>query len=88
MEPLYERWIITDEFRFDCLDGASGFQEFVMRLVDNSHPAFTEPVFKNILAIEGNAAGQGMEGRASVTGTPVNNVVITAKTGGAFSHVG
>src|SRR5689334_4481124 len=88
MEPLHERGVVTDEIEFDCLDGASGLEEFVMRLVDNSHPAFAEPAFKYVLAIERIAAGQRVEGGTLVTGTLNHRVVITAKTGGAFSHVG
>ena len=38
MEPLHERCVVTYKFEFDCLDGASGFQEFVVCLIDNSHP--------------------------------------------------
>ena len=58
VKPLHERCVVTDEIEFYCLDGASGFQEFVVGLVDDTHPAFTEPGFKNVLTLEGNAAGQ------------------------------
>jgi hypothetical protein len=56
MEPLHERCVVTYEIEFYYLDGASLFQEFMVRLVHNSHPAFTEPAFKNILTLEGNVA--------------------------------
>jgi hypothetical protein len=57
MKPLHKRCVVTDEIEFDCLDGASSFQELVVGLIDDSHPAFAEPGFKNILTLERNAAG-------------------------------
>src|SRR5689334_8531481 len=88
MKPLHEGCVVTDEIEFNRLDGASGFQKFVMRLVDNSHPAFTEPAFEHVLTIERNAAGQRVKCRGPVVWTVNSRVVVTAKTGGAFSHVG
>jgi len=88
MEPLHKRGVVTDELGFDCLDGASRFQEFVMGLVDNSHPAFTEAAIEHILTLERDVARQRVEGRTSVAWTLNNCVVVTAKTVGAFSHVG
>src|SRR5690349_739417 len=52
MKPLRERRVVTDELGFYDLDRASCFQESMMGFVDNSHPAFAEPAFENILPFQ------------------------------------
>src|ERR1700754_4521271 len=58
VEPLPERGVVTNEIEFYYLDCASCFQKLVGSLIKNSHPAFAEPVFKNILPFEEKVAGQ------------------------------